>query len=78
MKKQKILAVFLCVSLLISILTPFSVFAQTDLGVTSGSCGENLTWSYDTLSGALTIEGSGEMTNFAAKQSPWHHLMKNI
>lgn len=37
--------------------------------VHTGTCGENLTWSLDTESGALVIEGSGEMENYV---SPWY------
>ena len=32
--------------------------------VVSGTCGDNLTWSYDTDTKALTIEGSGAMTDY--------------
>ncbi len=33
------------------------------VGETSGSCGDNLTWSYDPETGTLTITGTGDMTN---------------
>ncbi len=33
---------------------------------TSGSCGENVTWSYDADTGTLTISGEGEMKDFSA------------
>ncbi len=43
------------------IVTPVGVnYADVELP-TSGSCGENLTWNFDAESGALSIEGSGEM-----------------
>ena len=32
--------------------------------VVTGTCGDNLTWSYDTDTKALTIEGSGAMTDY--------------
>ena len=36
----------------------------------SGTCGENLTWNYE--DGALTISGSGNMTDYAFdNRSPW-------
>ena len=38
---------------------------------TSGSCGDNLTWSYNTETGALTIAGTGDMTNFAYDGKIW-------
>ena len=37
----------------------------------SGSCGENLTWSFDADTGKLTISGTGAMYNYAIMMSPW-------
>ena len=36
---------------------------------TSGSCGTNATWEYD--SGTLTISGTGEMDDFEYGETPW-------
>ena len=49
-----------------------SVHAQA----TSGSCGTNATWEYD--SGTLTISGTGEMDDFS--YSPWvlNYKVKSI
>lgn len=40
---------------------------------TSGSCGENVTWNYDTASGTLTISGEGEMWDYSSQSNiaPW-------
>ena len=35
----------------------------------SGTCGENLTWAFDTISGNLAIYGSGTMTSH-----PWENI----
>ena len=47
-----------------------------------GKCGEQLSWSYDSLTGILTITGSGKMTNWngAAKNdpAPWYDYRKRI
>ncbi len=40
---------------------------------TSGTCGENLTWTFDESTGTLTISGEGEMT-----ETPWYHLNGQI
>ena len=37
---------------------------------TSGSCGKNVTWKFDTKTGTLTISGSGPMDNFPELESP--------
>ena len=42
----------------------------------SGTCGDALTWTLDTESGALTIEGTGAMYDYAESpkesRAPWH------
>ena len=38
---------------------------------TSGSCGADLAWSYDSSTGALTVTGSGSMTDFSFSDTRW-------
>lgn len=38
---------------------------------TSGSCGVDLAWSYDSSTGALTVTGSGSMTDFSYSDTRW-------
>lgn len=41
--------------------------------VYSGSCGTNVTWELDTLTGLMLIGGKGQMANYAAEEErPWH------
>lgn len=50
----------------------FSLHAEIVSG-TCGGYGDNLTWSFDTESGLLKIEGSGVMQNFRDSSCiPWH------
>ena len=43
----------------------------------SGSCGENVTWSFD--AGVLTILGTGAMQDYtAAAQTPWYSFREQI
>lgn len=42
----------------------------------SGTCGDNLTWSLD--GGTLTISGTGDMTDFAYRASPWYSYNSGI
>ena len=64
MKRIRVFALIMSIIMLMSIIAPFSVFAQTDELVTSGVCGDNLVWSYNTSSGVLTISGEGAMYNY--------------
>ena len=46
---------------------------------TSGTFGENLSWSFDEETGVLTITGSGAMPSAGSNsQVPWSHLSKLI
>ena len=53
--------------ILLFILTLLPMFASAD---ESGTCGENLTWTYEEATKTLTISGSGEMKNYY-KTCPW-------
>lgn len=45
---------------------------------TSGTCGENLTWTLDS-EGTLTISGEGEMANYEYPDNPpWYESRKEI
>ena len=41
------------------------------MAVHSGTCGDNLTWSLETTSMTLTIQGTGAMSDFSSGGSPW-------
>lgn len=57
-------------------LFPFSLAAKV---VGSGSCGDNLTWSYDDETYELKIEGSGNMRNYASSgYAPWYSYRSKI
>ena len=61
--KKKLLAIMLCLIFVASLL-PISARAAD-----SGTCGENLTWSFDRSTGILTISGTGAMAKF--DHAPW-------
>ena len=53
---KRLLAILLTVSLLSGML----VF-QTSAATESGTCGDNLTWTFDESTKTLTISGTGEI-----------------
>ena len=53
-----------------SVVSEQSASANENL-IKTGTCGENLTWSYDVLNMTLTISGSGAMPNYDTDKYPW-------
>ena len=51
-------------------------FSFVHAAVVDGTCGENLTWSLDTDTRILEIEGCGNMNNYS--QSPWSDYKNHI
>ena len=50
---------------------------QEAQGITSGTCGENLTWEFEEETGMLTISGTGEMESFS-ENAPWSDFADQI
>ena len=46
------------------------IFGTKATAATSGTCGDNLTWSFDESTGTLEISGTGNMTNYSYNR-PW-------
>ena len=44
----------------------------------SGSCGENLTWTYLTATNTLTISGTGDMADYSSDVMPWDNYRTQI
>ncbi len=84
-KTKKILSVFLALLMIFSSvplsgsLADFSLFTlkSSAAEVSSGECGENLTWVLDD-EGTLTISGEGEMSNYSSRKTPWYSCVRNI
>ena len=38
----------------------------------SGTCGDNVSWTFDSTAGVLTISGSGAMTDNGSNNSPFY------
>ena len=66
---------------IVSDTTLVAKFAKKPQNVVSGTCGDNLTWSYDPYTKALTIEGTGEMYDYgywSDNLAPWAQVKRNI
>ena len=45
----------------------------------SGTCGENLTWTFNEATGTLTISGTGDMRNYKPTTAmPWAEYLSEI
>ena len=51
---------------------------KCECGAIGGTCGENLTWTFDPESGLLTISGEGEMDQYYDKNQPWEEYNADI
>lgn len=57
----------------------WTTYNGTPVDGESGSCGDNLKWSYNALKKTLTISGSGDMKNYSLyNPSPWYKYYNNI
>ena len=67
--KNKLLTLFLALAASVG-----TLFAETY----SGTCGTNLTWTFDTESGTLTISGNGAMMDYTSNSMPWYSYSSSI
>ncbi|MDE7093279.1 MAG: leucine-rich repeat protein, partial [Oscillospiraceae bacterium] len=86
MKKFKSMVAIITVLCLCTCYIPNAVLTETNMisvnaedVVTSGKCGENVTWNFDETTGILTIDGTGEMQDFNFYDDvSWKYLRENI
>ena len=53
--------------------------AGSALADESGTCGDNVTWTLNTSTGALTITGTGAMTDYTnSSPAPWYSYRSSI
>ena len=76
---KKIISLVLSVVMLFSVTAGLNISAYADELPASGSCGENVTYTFDSETGALTISGTGYMTDYEyTNQCHYHILGENI
>ena len=75
--KKRLLACLLTLVTLLALLPATALAADP---TTSGSCGENLTWTLtqnkDGTTYTLTISGTGEMEDYTVGGAPWHVALR--
>ncbi len=73
---KRFVSIFLVVLMLLTA-APLAGFVGLEIAPrtkaldTSGKCGDNVYWSFKSSTGALTISGSGAMTNYSEGKSPF-------
>lgn len=64
--------IWLFITMFIFMITIELVNNQISAEVYNGTCGENVTWTLDTETGVLTIDGEGEMSDYSySTPAPW-------
>ena len=56
----------------------FALLPMMAMADNSGSCGDNVTWTYTESTKTLTIQGSGAMENYYVGSTPWYDFRTNI
>ena len=70
-KMKKFISLLLSLTMLLSIVSVVDLSAYADT-LTTGKCGVNVTYSFDTSTGMLTISGTGKMTGYSYYHSPFY------
>ena len=68
---KKVISLFLSLAMLLSIVSVVDFSAYAD-ALTTGKCGVNVTYSFDTSTGELVISGTGKMTDYSGTDSPFY------
>ena len=69
---KRILSLLLSINMLVGILAGVDLTAHAAI-LTSGSCGANVTYTFDSTTGTLTISGTGKMKDYdSSNKSPFY------
>ena len=72
--KKRILSLIVVLSVIANLIIALPITASA---ATSGTCGDNLTWTLDD-EGTLTISGTGAMADYTSNSSPWYPFNSDI
>ncbi len=81
MKKANLLRMIITASIIIATLVATAVVLILPSGAAdtySGSCGENLEWSFEVETATLNITGTGEMYDYGWDDAPWYSYRRSI
>ena len=73
---KKIISLLLSLAMLLTITSGLNLTAYAN--VQTGKCGENVTYSLDTETGVLTINGTGPMYDYSSTNSPFYDKIKSV
>ena len=79
---KRLWALLLALCLTLALAAP-ALAMETEEPVTSGTCGKDITWNFDTETGTLTLTGTGNTKTYQSdgvlsRQAPWAHLREQI
>ncbi len=73
---KKSFAAFLAVIMIFAV-SPFAgIFMNAQ--ALQGECGDSATWSFDASNGILSVDGTGEMSDFIKGAAPWNSYASEI
>ncbi len=73
---KKLVSTFLTIAIIITMVQWPTI--KVNAATYSGSCGKNLTYSFDAQTGVLKIEGTGGMDNNYYDDAPWYSYRNDI
>ena len=65
-------------SVIMAIMILVSIVPITASAATSGTCGENLTWTFNSKDGTLSLTGHGSMNKYVQSEIPWSNILNEI
>ena len=70
---KRLISVILLIVMICSTFSGLQITSNADDLPSSGKCGYNVYYTFDSETGLLTISGSGEMVNYTSEGSPFYH-----
>ena len=75
MSKKSVLGIFAVLTLVAVSFAVLYPAGDADADPVGGDCGPTMTWSYDSVTESLTIDGTGNMYDYqATEDAPWYNL----